>query len=277
MSVFFGNKPYVHSLVNTAIETMEHLHLIDRDPTQKLLSMDKSIGTVARVVARFSIAFFVYPRVSTPLSLVTLGVGVIHLGIGLKEGLRTTQKPHENPEKWREIGHDVQLGFVNILTAGYDFSIGYILKTNNIGVFAALGFALLPSIAANYHASVFKKPVIDKTPLEQAADLFKDVKVDETVIKPIEGAEPKPEQTKELPKKDDAHLKYLPYLDPACHIYAFAKKLTLECMPSAEAPKPDEPVLNILSRGYGTLRRLLSRQTADAPPAQKTSEDHPEK
>ena len=159
MSVFFGNKPYVHSVVDTTIEMMKQLQLIDATPAQNVFNVDlRSMGTLTRVVARFSIAFFIYPKVSTPLSMVTLAIGVIHLGIGLKEGFRTTQKPHENVEKWKEIEHDVKLGFVNILTAGYDFGVGYILKFNNVGVVAAIAFAALPSIAANYHASVFKNP-----------------------------------------------------------------------------------------------------------------------
>ena len=107
--------------------------------------------------------------------------------------------------------------------------------------------------------------------------MFKDVKVDETAIQKIPEAEAQHEQPKEPVKKDDSHLKYLPYLDPACLIYTVAKKLTLECMPSFEPAKPDEPVPNILSRGFGTIRRILARQTVVAQPEQKTSEGHPEK
>ena len=278
MSVFFGNKPYVHSVVDTTIEMMKQLQLIDATPAQNVFNVDlRSMGTLTRVVARFSIAFFIYPKVSTPLSMATLAIGVIHLGIGLKEGFRTTQKPHENVEKWKEIEHDVKLGFVNILTAGYDFGVGYILKFNNVGVVAAIAFAALPSIAANYHASVFKKPVIDKEPPQPLVDLFKDVKVDETAIQKLPEAEAQLEQPKEPVKKDDSHLKSLPYLDPACLIYTVAKKLTLECMPSFEPAKPDEPIPNFVMRGYGTLRRILARQTVVSQPEQKTSGDHPEK
>lgn len=268
MSVFFGNKPYVHSAVDTAIETMKQLQLIDTTPAQNVFNVDlRSMGTLARVVARFSVAFFIYPRVSKPLSMATLAIGVIHLAIGLKEGYRTKEKTAENQGKWKEIEHDIEIGFVNILTAGYDFGVGYILNFNNVGVVAALAFAALPSIAAKHHASVFKKPVIDHTP--DVSDLFKEVNGDNILT----SSEPKaePEKPKEIVKKENT------FLDPACYIYSLARKLTLECIPPDEKPRGDEPVTNIVSRGLGTLRRLLSKQTVDAPPVQKTSEDHPKK
>lgn len=264
MGVYLGyvqtvaNRLSVESFADMSINWMQSKKLLEDPQVGGIFSgfNQQSIDSAIQIASRVAYAYFIYPRVSPIISLMNVAIGVVHLCVGVTERFRTTEKPTEAPAKWNEIALNIHKGFAHLLTAGYDFGIGYLLKREYINVISAIAFSAFPVAALMWHQSVYAKPgevlinpEAQNQLLEKLVEITKDhmegSALEQINNKILNAIKPPP-----LPANPQEQV--VPtYLTPRCYIYAIAKKITLELMP------PTEPITHPLAiRFVNTLRRV---------------------
>ncbi len=211
----------VESLADMGIRWLNSKKWLE-NPSSNIVSgfneqvIDAAIPTIVRIAG----AYLVYPRIS-PLAGVFNGmIGIVYLGVGCAQRFRTLEPSPNTLEAWNAIALTIHKGFAHLLTAGYDFGIGYLLTRKYFDLASVAAFAVLPALACQWHQYVFKKT--------EAPD-----------VESQAPSTPTAESAKTIPA----------YLAKTCLIYVIAKKITLELMPRKE----QEP---LLKKAYRTIRRV---------------------
>lgn len=119
---------------------------------------DKSIDTAILAVARLGFAYFLFPRVTTPVAVYNLAVGAYYISMGFVSAFNGTRTKADQ----KKVFQDFHTGFVHALTAAYDYAVGYLIKTPILGFAGSALFATLPSVVLNAHEKVFKTPEPEK-------------------------------------------------------------------------------------------------------------------
>ncbi len=198
----------VESLVDITIGWMEGRQITTNLPHKLPGLNEESFDHTIQCIIRFVAAHVFYPRASTPFALINVSMGLAHGGIGLFLWFKTKEKIEDAPEKWQEIALHCHKGSAHLITAAYDFGIGYFLSQQPYGLAGVAAFVLAPSTVAMWHGRVFAKPIHQNT----------------------------------LPTEDTSTEKAKPsYLSPECYTYKLAEKITLFLIPFKSSSPTTEP------------------------------------
>ncbi len=218
----------IASTLGGVVQWLQSWNMLDKDPIFPLSQLREfhkfneatiaTITSVIKLVLRTGVAVKILPYVASVLSLYNGSVGVCYLGIGSFNYLRKS----ENNETAKELHR----GFTYILTAVYDFAIGYFFGTPTLGLIAGAAiFGFMPHHILDGHHWIFQT-------LQKAPDALEN-------------------------KPDSEGKKTYHELDPECQIYQLAKRITLGLLPSASTEEK-----SFVMRCTSWCNRFIGRERA---------------
>lgn len=126
-----------------------------------------AIQTTTQMVSRFACAYFTIPCITAMAAAYNMSIGVFYIGLGFISAF----KGSTTEEDQAKINHNFHIGFIRVLTATYDYGIGYLIKKPILGFAASLLFGVAPEFILKSHTCIFEKSKISTDNLSVDAPL----------------------------------------------------------------------------------------------------------
>lgn len=194
----------LESLTDMTLGWMDSRKLLNKLPIKFLELKEGAFDYTVQSAARFVAAHVIYPRISTPFAIVNASIGILHVAVAASIRFRASENDEKTPQaNWEEIALHVHKGFAHLITAAYDFWVGYFLSQKPYGLIGVAAFVIAPRAAAVWSERIFSKPSPEQSSTEN-------VPVEEEIER---------EQMQSAQENQNI-------LDPACSISKLAEKIT---------------------------------------------------
>jgi len=220
--------------------------------TSSVSREEQAMNQTSQIISRFILVYLFYHRVSSMAALVNGSIGIVHLGGGFIQRFKATKNKEE--EKWNSIAFTIHKGFVHLLTAGYEFGIGFLLSRKYLGLIGGVAFSIAPSLVIRCHQKIFKK--FEEMQDSQAANRNQEQQDKKVSRNEQTTTFPSPNVNPPLQSSDSSRK---PCLDRTCVIYIIARSITSECMPGNS-----DSTESILKRILKAWKRIIGRGSEES-------------